>query len=364
MFSYSYIAFYTYCYRTSRSYSFLPFIFLLITAQIRRHIIEMAEKERHSEGYGSQRWIVKEEVRVKAGVILPQALFTPRKLKRITPSLISATAVTTISSPFTTSILSLSTTSTVPTTVPPTLPPTLPLTLPLLISTPVATYDRNSEVEDMSISLQPRPNKVRRVDGDGNIKSSKCDNIVKKCDTTSVNQNVISGLSSPVVDGAADMISTVKLDLVDRSTVSPHVKISVLQSPMKSKSSAISKTPKSSKALSNNIGSSSTKNSNNNNNNINNNNINNFNSKSSSSSNSNLNGMNSSVKNSSLFKFFIPTPAVLSSSQPESEQKKTEIPEVDPKSESPVPIPTQTIVPNEVVNTVEIIILENEDSSK
>ena len=316
----------------------------------------MAEKERHSEGYGSQRWIVKEEVRVKAGVVLPQALFTPRKLKRIAPSLISGIATSTASSPFTSTISSFPAASAVSTT----LPLTLPLALPLLVSTPIVTCGSNSEANAESISLQAKPNKIRKVNCDENLKSTECDNSVKICDPTTVNQIKIAGLSSPSVVAVTKSLGTQmisidgKNDAVDRST-SP-VNISILQSPIKSKSSVINKTPKSSKALSSHINSIS----------INNNNNNNNQNKSNSSSNSNSssinsNGNNSSVKNSSLFKFFVSTPAALPSSQPEPEQKKTEIPEIDPKS--PIQVPTQTSDLNKVANKAEIIILDNEDSS-
>ena len=66
-------------------------IFQRILAQIRRRIIDIADKEKHALGHGSQRWLVKSDVREKAGISLPQALFTPPKKikKQMTTTLIS-----------------------------------------------------------------------------------------------------------------------------------------------------------------------------------------------------------------------------------------------------------------------------------
>ena len=51
----------------------------------------MAEKKKHADGYGSQKWIVKEEVREKAGLELADVIFTPEKAKK--PSKKSTAAV-------------------------------------------------------------------------------------------------------------------------------------------------------------------------------------------------------------------------------------------------------------------------------
>ena len=62
--------------------SYLSNSLLITTAQIRRRILDMADKERHALGHGSQRWIVKEEVRAKAGLELAEAIFTPKRAKK------------------------------------------------------------------------------------------------------------------------------------------------------------------------------------------------------------------------------------------------------------------------------------------
>ena len=51
----------------------------------------MAEKKKHADGYGSQKWIVKEEVRAKAGLELADVIFTPEKARK--PSKKSTAAV-------------------------------------------------------------------------------------------------------------------------------------------------------------------------------------------------------------------------------------------------------------------------------
>ena len=70
--------------------------------QIKRKILDIAEKERHPSGHGSQRWIVKEEAKSKAGIVLPDAAFTPKRVKKsgtvCTPSSSSTTTATATSS--------------------------------------------------------------------------------------------------------------------------------------------------------------------------------------------------------------------------------------------------------------------------
>jgi hypothetical protein len=42
----------------------------------------MADKKKHADGYGSQKWIVKDEVRAKAGLELADVIFTPEKARK------------------------------------------------------------------------------------------------------------------------------------------------------------------------------------------------------------------------------------------------------------------------------------------
>lgn len=53
--------------------------------QIKKRILDIADKERHPAGHGSQRWIVKEEAKSKAGIVLPDAAYTPKRGKKAGP---------------------------------------------------------------------------------------------------------------------------------------------------------------------------------------------------------------------------------------------------------------------------------------
>jgi hypothetical protein len=53
----------------------------LVKAQIKKRILEIAERRQHSDGYGSKRWMVKAELIVGISSAVP-VLFTPLKEKK------------------------------------------------------------------------------------------------------------------------------------------------------------------------------------------------------------------------------------------------------------------------------------------
>ena len=343
----------------------------------------MAEKERHSLGYGSQRWIVKEEVRTKAGVNLSEVLFTPRKLKRIAPSLISVSAsasasasasIGMISSPFSSSTPSF--TSSLPTF---TSTPRL-----LSASVPITVCESNPTSTAANISLLSQPTKIRRLEADYVITSSVC--VLTAADSTEVQVPLTTNNILPLCPSMAEVKSTSneRATAVDQSTERALSDMSGRRSPVKSRTPVITKPPKhtiaSSSNNSSNVSSSNSSDSSS---------INNSSSSSSKSnkngSNSNIhaNGYNSNVKNSSLFRFFnqaplaisspVPLPSLSSSPsssssstsssshlEPVVEQNSKEISESDPISI--LPNLSDTNILNSAVKEVEIITLDNEDS--
>ena len=54
----------------------------LVKAQLKKRILDIAERRQHSDGYGSKRWMVKEEMLATQTVTAPSVVFTPLKEKK------------------------------------------------------------------------------------------------------------------------------------------------------------------------------------------------------------------------------------------------------------------------------------------